>query len=142
MNLRTIVLCFFSFLLGAVLFAAAEPGTKITAAHASVSSDDTRASDREAIKAHIDKIFQAYMHRDCDTIRSTHAQNWIGFTSRATSILRGLDAYMNSSALNCVNNTPNLGGISDYKVTEIDYVFYDNVALVPYIADVTYGTSS
>src|SRR5918912_3304824 len=48
-----------------------------------VAKDEARAADRQAIRAHIDKIFRAYIERDCNTIRATHAQNWIGFTGGA-----------------------------------------------------------
>jgi hypothetical protein len=63
------------------------------------ANDEAHASDRQAIRAHIDKIFQAYIDRDCDTIRATHAQNWIGFTGGARSIIHGLDEYLNRYAM-------------------------------------------
>lgn len=105
-----------------------------------------RAADRAAIRAHIESIFKAYVERDCETIRATHARDWIGFTGQARSILRGIDAYMNSTAAFCrqkdgAARAPAAadGGLVDYKITEIDYVFYGDTALVPYVAETWYG---
>ena len=116
--------------------------TSARGAPVQAASDEARAADREAIRAHIDKIFKAYIERDCGTIRATHAQNWTGFTGGARSIIRGLDEYMNSSAGFCLRSTPrnpNAQGLTGYKISEIDYTFYGDVALVPYVAETTYG---
>jgi len=142
MNARTAVVGLFSFVLGAALFAASESRIISTAAPTPVSTDKPRVADRQAIKAHIDKIFEAYIQSDCGTIRKTHAQDWIGFTSFAKSIVRGIDGYMHNSAPNCNEKASRPFGISGYSISEIDYAFYDNVALVPYVADVTYGRDS
>ena len=55
---------------------------------------DRRPSDRDAIRAHIDSIFRAYIEKDRDTIEKTHAKEWRGFLGASRSILRGLDRYM------------------------------------------------
>lgn len=44
------------------------------------SAEDNRDADRQAIRAHLDKIFKAFAVRDIATIRKTHAEDWIGFT--------------------------------------------------------------
>jgi ketosteroid isomerase-like protein len=107
---------------------------------------DGRDADRAAIRAHIESIFKAYVERDCKTIRATHAEDWIGFTGQARSIVRGIEAYMNNSAGFCRGQTPapapEDGGLADYKLTEIDYVFYGDTALVPYVAETWYGRKS
>ncbi len=109
------------------------------------SPDDPRAADRAAIRAHIDKIFKAYIDGDCATIRATHAPNWIGFTSQSKSIMRGIDEYMKGSAPFCADDRPRSPqviaqwALADYKIVEIDYLFYGDVALVPYVADTWYG---
>src|ERR1044071_2986253 len=108
-----------------------------TAQTAATAPDNERATDRQAIRSHIDKIFKAYGLRDCATIRATHAPNWIGFTNNAGSIMRGLDEYMRRSAAFCAQNpSVRSAPVGDYKITEIDYVFYGDVALVPYVAEV------
>lgn len=111
-----------------------------------IAARDDRARDREAIRAHIDKIFRAYVDGDCATIRATHAPDWIGFTGRARSIVRGLDQYMKSSAGFCGEGGARRGpealaqaSLVDYKLTEIDFKFYGDVALVPYVAETWYG---
>jgi ketosteroid isomerase-like protein len=108
-----------------------------------VSAADDRAADREAIRAHIEKIFKAYVEADCNTIRMTHSENWIGFNGQARSIIRGLDDYMKNSARFCQQNSPRgPRALSGYKLSEIDYVFYGDVALVPYVAETTYGNDA
>jgi len=140
MILRISISSVLSFVLGAALFSTAKPVvTSFVSEGPTVAAQDDRAADREAIRAHIDKIFKAYLDRDCTTIRTTHAANWIGFTSDATSIVRGLDNYMDNSASYCRSNTANPDGLSSYRITEMDYAFYGDVALVPYVADVTFG---
>src|SRR5207247_911019 len=59
------------------------------------------------------------------------------------SVVSGLDQYMNSSAPFCrsagqANANPEFG-LVDYKLTQIDYVFHGDVALVPYVAETVYG---
>lgn len=52
---------------------------------------------------------------------------------------------MKNSARFCQQGSPNpqggnqQGGMSGYKLTDIDYQFYGDVALVPYVAETTYG---
>jgi len=140
MFLKIFISSLCSFVVGAALFGATR---SITTAEALVAENtqDARQADKEAIRAHIDRIFKGFINRDCNTIRSTHAQNWIGFTNNARSIQKGLDAYMNGTAGWCADPTLNnpAQGLSGYNITEVDYIFYDDVALVPYVAETTYG---
>lgn len=137
-------------LLALVLFGlAAALWTGSAARGVSDVARDDRAADREAIRAHIDKIFRAYVDGDCATIRATHAPNWIGFTGQARSIVRGLDEYMNSSAAFCrqggANRSPEAlrqASLVDYRLAEVDFVFYGDVALVPYVAETWYGRAA
>ena len=98
-------------------------------------SADARQSDRDAIRNHIDKIFQAYINKDAATIRATHAPAWIGFQSSSETAIHGIDGYMKD-----VDGY--LKGpvrLSAYKMLEFDVIFYGDVALIPYVADVTYS---
>jgi len=99
-----------------------------------------RSADREAIRAHIEKIFQAYVDVDPATVRATHAPNWIGFTQTARSIVHGIDGYMDNVWIGHVKGPadvqPDAFVIVDYKILDIDFQFYGDVALVPYIAEV------
>jgi len=108
--------------------------SSVLAAQWQPGSADSRPADRDAIHAHIDKIFQAYMDKDAATIRATHASEWIGFQSSSTTAIQGIAGYMKDVE-------GYLSGpvrISDYKMVEFNVVFYGDVALVPYVADVTY----
>lgn len=102
---------------------------------------DDRASDRTAIRAHIEKIFTAFAQRDIPTIRATHAQDWIGFTMGARSIIHGIDGYMKGSSAGNERAFKDSNSLIlvEYKITEIDYQFYGDVALVPYVAEVRAG---
>ena len=98
-------------------------------------SADVRQADRDAIRNHIDKIFQAYITKDAATIRATHAPAWIGFQSGSETAIQGIDAYMKD--VDGYLNGP--VGMTAYKMLEFDVIFYGDVALVPYVADVTYA---
>lgn len=145
MNLRGILTSLFSFALGVVFVAPASPASSVSATDVPIVNQDSRQADREAIRAHIEKIFQSYLAKDCDAIRAAHARNWIGFTAFSPTILRGLDEYMKNSARTCVEQVPanpNAMVMVDYKISEIGFEFYGDVALVPYIADAVYGKSA
>jgi ketosteroid isomerase-like protein len=98
-------------------------------------SAEARQTDRDAIRNHIDKIFQAYISKDAATIRATHAPAWIGFQSSSESAIQGIDAYMKD--IDGYLNGP--VRMASYKMLEFDVIFYGDVALIPYVADVTYA---
>ncbi len=97
-------------------------------------SGDARRADRDAIRNHIDKIFEAYTRKDAATIRATHAPAWIGFQSSSQTAIQGIDGYM-KDVDGYLNGPVRLAG---YKMVEFNVVFYGDLALVPYVADVTY----
>jgi hypothetical protein len=92
-------------------------------------SGEQRQKDRDAIRAHIDSIFQAYMHKDRAKIQATHAQQWRGFLTPSREIIRGLDQYMQYADRNLKGGT-----LQSYKILDFDVMFYNDVAIVPYIA--------
>jgi len=101
-------------------------------AHRSNREADDRPADRQAIRDHIERIFAAYQERDRATVRATHAPNWRGFIRSSRSIIRGIDHYMQEA-------DPILGGpaeITGHEIKEFDVVFYGDIALVSYIADI------
>ena len=107
-------------------------GLAIFAAERSQSSED-RATDRAEIRAHIDSIFQAYIHKDRTAVRATHAPEWRGFLTNTESIVRGLDQYMEEAEI--ALSRPS--GMTGYEMVDFDVTFYGDVALVPYIAELT-----
>ncbi|HUS09123.1 MAG TPA: DUF4440 domain-containing protein [Pyrinomonadaceae bacterium] len=60
MNLRIVGCSILAFLLGVVLVASITPGVSVVKKAAAMNIQDDRAADREAIRAHIDSIFQAF----------------------------------------------------------------------------------
>ena len=72
-------------------------GILIAAALLAGAADDERAADRAAIRAHIDRIFQAFIHKDRAELRATHAANWLGICTGSRKMIRGIDEYMNAA---------------------------------------------
>ncbi len=73
---------------------------------------DDRATDREAVRAHIESIFRAFVNKDRAALRATHDEHWLGFLEGSREIIRGIDGYMDWS-------TPDPSspyGMSGYKI--------------------------
>src|SRR6202050_5609801 len=95
---------------------------------------DQRSADRDAIRNHIDKIFQAYIQKNGEVIRATHAKDWTGFQNFSRTTVQGIDQYMDGA--NGFLKSP--VKMTGYKMVEFNVIFYGDVALVSYIADVNY----
>jgi len=95
---------------------------------------DQRPADRDAIRSHIQSIFQAFIDHDGPKLRATHAPEWRGFLEGSQTGIRGVDQYMKS-----VDNStrPGPNGMKAYKITEFDCVLYGNSAIVPFVSDVS-----
>jgi hypothetical protein len=97
-----------------------------------------RAADRAAIRAHIDRIFQAFIHKDRAELRATHAANWLGYLEGSRKMIRGVDEYMNWSGY-FEPGSPY--GMTGYKMREFDMIFQgDDAAFVAFVADVEANT--
>jgi hypothetical protein len=94
-------------------------------------SGDQRAADRDAIHQHIDQIFEAYIRSDRPAIQATHSEQWRGYISTSRQIIRGIDQYMEAA-----DNIQKATRMTGYKILDLDTVFYGDVAVVPYIAQV------
>ena len=106
-------------------------------AGALLAADDDRAGDRAAIRAHIDRIFQAFIHKDSAELRATHAANWLGYLEGSRTMIRGVDGYMDWSGY-FEPNTPY--GMKSYKMREFDMIFQGDAAFVAFVADVEAST--
>jgi ketosteroid isomerase-like protein len=95
---------------------------------------DQRSADWDAIRGHIDKIFQAYIQKDAKVIRATHTNEWTGFMESSRTTIHGIDQYM-KGANGFVQAPVKMTG---YKMLDFDVIFYGDIAIVPYIADVNY----
>lgn len=96
-------------------------------------AEDDRAADRAAIRAHIDRIFQAFIHKDSAELRATHAGNWLGYLEGSREMIRGVDGYMNWSGY-FEPNSPY--GMTGYKMREFDMIFQGDAAFVAFVAEV------
>jgi ketosteroid isomerase-like protein len=100
---------------------------------------EDRAADREAIRAHIDRIFQAFIHKDATELRATHDKNWLGYLEGSGTVIRGIDGYMEHSSYGLAN--PDYG-MTGYKMREFDMIFQGDAAFVTFVADVESKTPS
>src|SRR5213594_3589658 len=89
-------------------------------AGALVAADDNRDADRAAIRAHIDRIFQAFIHKDSAELRATHAVNWLGYLEGSREMIRGVDGYMDYSGYFEPNSSY---GMTGYRMREFDMIF-------------------
>lgn len=100
------------------------------AGRSGVAAEDA-AADGRAIRAHIDRIFKAYINRDRADVRATHDVEWRGFLTGSPRIIKGIDDYMRS-ADNTLRAPRRLVG---YTMEEFDVQFRGpDIAVVPYVA--------
>jgi hypothetical protein len=103
-------------------------------AHAQPAAAPDRASDAQAIRAHIESIFQAFIDKDRPALERTHGANWRGFTPWPESVIRGRDNYMKYATF--PPDLQNGQGMVGYRISDFDVVFYGDTAVVSFIADV------
>jgi hypothetical protein len=113
------------------------PGILLTAALLAAAADD-RAADREAIRAHIDRIFQAFIHKDAAELRATHDENWRGFLEWSDHAVRGIDQYMQTTGLPEGASSPY--GMIAYRMREFDVAFNGDSAFAVFVAEVDANT--
>jgi ketosteroid isomerase-like protein len=97
---------------------------------------DDRAADREAIRAHIDSIFQAFIRKDAAALRATHAANWLGYLEGSRTMIKGVDGYMEWNDV----DPKSPYGMKSYKMREFDMIFKGDAAFVCFVADVESNT--
>ncbi|HYJ88306.1 MAG TPA: nuclear transport factor 2 family protein [Pyrinomonadaceae bacterium] len=127
MTLRIFGFSLFSFALGVALFVATTSVTGVTA-----TIQDDRAADREAIRAHIDSIFQAFIKKDAAALRATHAENWLGYLEGSRQMIKGVEGYMEWNQV----DPKSPYGMKSYKMREFDMIFKGDAAFVCFVADV------
>jgi hypothetical protein len=96
---------------------------------------EDHADDEKAIKAHISRIFQAYISKDSQTVKLTHSENWRGFLTFSNRILRGIGDYMNDATAPGTFNLNNPWKLVGYKMLDYDIVFHEQTGIVSYIAE-------
>lgn len=110
--------------------------TSGASAASSQSIQDDRAADREAIRAHIDSIFQAFIKKDAAALRATHAENWLGYLEGSREMIKGIDGYMDWNSV----DPKNPYGMKSYKMREFDMIFKGDAAFVCFVAEVESNT--
>lgn len=93
-----------------------------------ISVSHSRNNDeRQQIIEHLHSIFNAFVHQDLETLRATHSDDWTGFKAGSREIVKGIDGYMENITFKNVV-------MLEYEIEDIEIKFYDNVAVVYYIA--------
>lgn len=87
-------------------------------------------ADREAILAHVNGIFRAYVNGDRDAIRKAHTADWTGFLGPSTRIERGIEDYM----ANADKSLERFDG-KGYEIHDSEVQLYGDVAIVFYVAE-------
>jgi ketosteroid isomerase-like protein len=130
MTLRIVGWSLFSFILGIAFVVA------ITPAMSSGKMQDDRAADREAVRAHIDSIFQAFIKKDAAALRATHADNWLGYLDDSGTLLKGIDRYMDWNEV----DPKSPYGMKSYKMREFDMIFKGDAAFVCFVPEIESNT--
>jgi Domain of unknown function (DUF4440) len=96
-------------------------------------------ADLAKIRAEIERICQAFVDKDTNTLTATHGKNWRGFTPGGDHVIRGLDGYMNEATFE--PGTPKGQGMVGYRISDFDVVFYGDSAVASFVleTDVVYG---
>lgn len=108
----------------------------VLAATLAATPQDDRKADRDAIRAHIDSIFQAFITKDAAMLRATHAKNWLGYLEGSRTMIRGVDGYMDWNHVDPASPY----GMKSYKMREFDMIFKGDAAFVCFVADVEANT--
>src|SRR5882672_4189956 len=136
MTLRLFGFSLFSFVLGVAFSVATTPVISVVKKGAAVNIQDDRSADREAIRAHIDSIFQAFIKKDAAALRATHAENWLGYLEGSRTMIKGIDGYMDWNQV----DPKSPYGMKSYRVREFDMIFKGDAAFVCFVADVESNT--
>jgi len=132
MTLRILSFSLFSFVLGIVLVATISPAISSVEKVVTTTIQDDRAADRQAIRAHIDSIFQAFIKKDTAALRATHAQNWLGYLEGSREMIKGVDGYMDWNKV----DPKSPYGMTSYRMREFDMIFKGDAAFVCFVAEV------
>jgi ketosteroid isomerase-like protein len=92
-------------------------------------------TDRAEVRAHIDKLFRAFIEKDRETIRRGHTNDWRGFQVKSQKLVRGIDEYMGAAeqALQSFRGRR-------YEIVDCEIQLHGDVAIVFYLAH--YGIES
>src|SRR3569832_716692 len=109
-------------------------GSMIYVANAQADLSD----DAEAILAHIESIFQAFIDGDQQKIFATHSEDWRGFLEGSRTPIKGIDDYMRANGIdwpkpaNAPKPPPYFPAGTTYKMFDFDVHFYSPELAVAY----------
>jgi ketosteroid isomerase-like protein len=89
----------------------------------------TVQADKEAIRRHIDGLFQAYVEKDTEAIRRGHTADWKGFQLGSRKMVRGIEQYMEAAA-----QTIRTFNGKSYEMLDIDIQVQGDTGIVFYLA--------
>ena len=92
-----------------------------------------RAADAAKIRAEIERICQAFVDKDRDTLAVTHGRDWRGFTPFGDHVIRSRDGYMNEATF--PPGMPKGQGMVGYRMNDFDVVFYGDTAVASFLLD-------
>src|SRR6266705_6078432 len=132
MTLRILSFSLFSFVLGIVLVVTISPAISSVEKVVATTIQDDRAAVRQAIRAHIDSIFQAFIRKDTAALRATHAQNWLGYLEGSREMIKGVDGYMDWNQV----DPKSPYGMKSYKLREFDMIFKGDAAFICFVPEI------
>ena len=115
-----------SFIAGAVLFGTFANNKAASITFHTVEAED-RAADREAIRAHIGSIFQAFIDWDVDKIYATHSEDWRGYLEGSRVPIKGIDEYMRANGIDWPKDKgskPQPDPARTYRMKDFEVMFY------------------
>ena len=116
-------------------------GALTAAATVAIARAQGRQADEQAIRKEIESIFQAFIDKDRDKLAATHGRNWRGYLTGSRTVIKGRDGYMQAS-VGDGSMGPKGQGMVGYRIVEYDTVWYGDVAVVSFVADVDYMTGT
>jgi hypothetical protein len=109
----------------------------VVAAAGQAAQTSGREKDAAAIRAHIESIFAAFIEKDRPKLAATHGRDWRGYLTGSRTVIKGRDGYVRA-ATGTGPMPPKGQGMVGYRIVEYDTVFYGDVAVVNFVADVDY----
>jgi hypothetical protein len=123
---RVFLFSLLSFIAGAALFSSLANNKAASVSSRMITTED-RAADREAIRAHIGSIFQAFIDWDVDKIFATHSEDWRGYLEGSRVPIKGIDEYMRANGIDWPKDKgakPQPDPTRTYRMKDFDVMFY------------------
>jgi ketosteroid isomerase-like protein len=127
MTLRTAIFSVCSFTLGALIFSMAAPVDSSIANNSITFTESDRVADRDAIRAHIESICQAFIDWDVDKIYATHSEDWRGFLEESVVPIKGINEYMRANGIDWPKEKgtkPHPNPAMGFKLSDFDVMFH------------------